>query len=71
MEQVGNLPITLTESEEGLMNIIATPAFARTPCRDCGDLIKVGQQITSAVDGFRHGDCVTVMQRETQGLLAS
>lgn len=49
------------------MIIIATVAFARTLCRDCGDLIKVGQQITSAVDGFRHGECVTVVQREMQG----
>lgn len=53
------------------MNIIATAAFARTPCRDCGELIEVGQQITSAVDGFRHRECVTVGQRQTESLLAS
>lgn len=61
----------LADSEGGLMNIVATAAFTRTRCRDCGDLIKVGQQITSAVDGFRHGECVRVGQRQTQGLLAS
>lgn len=53
------------------MNIIATAAFARTRCRDCGELIELGQQITSAIDGFRHGECVTVGQRQTHGLLAS
>ncbi len=40
------------------MTFTATPAFTRTACRDCGTLIEVGQQITSAADGFRHGSCV-------------
>lgn len=41
------------------MTFIATNAFVRTRCRDCGEFIEVGQQITSAPDGFRHGGCPT------------
>ncbi len=49
------------------MTFTATQAFARTRCRDCGTLIAVGQPVTSASDGFRHGSCVLqTVQREPE-----
>ncbi len=49
------------------MTFESTQAFARTRCRDCGVLIEVGQQITSAADGFRHGSCaMQVVQRDRE-----
>ena len=48
------------------MTFLATQAFARTRCRDCGVLIEATAD-HSATDGFRHGGRATrAMPRERE-----
>lgn len=44
--------------------ITVTPAFARTKCRECQMGFDLGEQITTAPDGFRHLACQLSKPRE-------